>query len=175
MPNLGETIVRPGHLALRYTEMLLKDITPATFARKPQLEGRIIEINHPAFTLGHLALYPARMLEMCGLDSTPAAAPADWADLFSAGKECRDDPDGTIYPAMSQITDRYFSAYRHLLEVLGGISDEVLLRANQGEGRMKEMFPQMSGLANFMVAPHMMSHLGQLSAWRRCFGLGSAM
>jgi hypothetical protein len=153
----------------------LKGITPEIFARTPRVEGRVIEINHPAFNLGHLSLYPARVLEMCGLEKGPAAMPAAWGELFTAGKECGDDPEGVIYPPMSELTEGYFGAYRHLLEALAGASDEALMCANPGEGRMKEMFPTIGSFVNFMVGPHMMSHLGQISAWRRCFGLGSAM
>lgn len=179
MNILADTIVRPGHTALRYTEMLLKDVTLEIFARKPSFETpsgtRTVEINHPAFCLGHLATYPQRLLEMCGLDPATAAMPASYADLFAAGKECHDDPTGTIYPPMDEITDRFFSAHRYLLESFATVTDDVLLRPNPAEGRMKEMFPTVASAANFMVAPHIMMHLGQISAWRRCFGLGPAM
>lgn len=175
MNHIADTIIRPGNLALRYTEALLKDIKPEIFARKPRLEGRVLDINHPAFCLGHLALYPQRTLALCGQEPGPAAMPEHYTELFAAGKECRDDAEGTIYPAMNEITERYFTAYRHLLESLATISDDILVRPNPAEGRMKEMFPTVAGAANFTASSHILMHLGQISAWRRCFNLGPAM
>jgi hypothetical protein len=96
MNTLADTIVRPGYTSLRYAEMLLKDVTPEMFARRPRLDGgNLAAINHPAFCMGHLALYPAKVLGMCGLDPSHAAAPENWAALFEAGNECQDDPQGT--------------------------------------------------------------------------------
>lgn len=177
MNTLADTIIRPGHLALSYTERLLKDVTPDIFARKPRIDSppRIIDINHPAFCLGHLATYPARLLEWCNLPTAAAAVPATYADLFAAGKECHDDPDGTIYPPMAEITERYFASFRHLLEALTTVPDHILTAPNPAEGRFKEILPSLAAAANFMVAPHIMMHLGQISAWRRCFNLGPAM
>jgi hypothetical protein len=40
---------------------------------------------------------------------------------------------------------------------------------------MKEMFPHKGGLITFLCIGHMQMHLGQISAWRRIMGLGSAM
>lgn len=176
MNTLADTIVRPGYTSLRYAEMLLKDVTPEMFARRPRLEGgTLVAINHPAFCLGHLTLYPAKVLGMCGLDASNVAAPQSWASLFEAGNDCQDDPDGTIYPRMDEITERFFAAHRHALEAIAKVPDQALVRENPAEGRMKEMFPTVAGAVNFMIGPHVMMHLGQISAWRRCFGLGPAM
>jgi hypothetical protein len=178
MSNLvAETIIRPGHVALGLAERLLADVKPEIFARKPVVGGKRVEANHPAFTYGHLAMYPQRLLELCGLDATAAAVvmPAGYADLFPAGKECRDDPEGTIYPAMSEIKDRFFSSYRHALESLLTAPDDLFARENPMEGRMKTMFPTLGGAANFLINSHIMMHMGQVSTWRRCFGLGPVM
>jgi hypothetical protein len=76
---------------------------------------------------------------------------------------------------MDVITSAFFGGYRSVVEVLPGVSDEHLNSPNPREGRMKEMFPTVGGMVNFLVAQHIMMHMGQVSAWRRCFGLGSAM
>jgi hypothetical protein len=177
----AQSIIYPGHTALWLAEQLLKDVTPALFARKPRFEGasgaRVIDANHPAFVYGHLATYPQRLLQLAGLDASAPEVimPETYAGLFGAGNECRDDADGSIYPAMAEITERFFTSYRHTLEVLSTAGDEVFARENPMEGRMKAMFPTVGPAINFMVNSHIMMHLGQVSTWRRCFGLGPVM
>jgi hypothetical protein len=173
---IAELIVRPGHVALGYAERLLKDIKPETFARKPKFEEcGILDINHPAFCYGHLALYPVRLLDMLGLDRGPIDIPERYNELFAAGKDCLDDPDGTIYPSFDEVTQHFFTGYRHTLEVLRTVPDTAFQAPNPVEGRFKEMLPTLGEVASFMTSAHVMMHMGQVSAWRRCFGLGPAM
>lgn len=176
MGVLGDLIARVSAPTNRMAELLLKDITPAQFARKPVgAGGKAIDTNHPAFVYGHLATYPARMLEVCGLDQKLAPVPAGFDDLFAAGKECRDDPEGRIYPPMGAITSAMLTGYRTAVAEVAKLPDERLSVPNPREGRMREMFPTLEGMLVFYVASHPMMHLGQVSAWRRCMGLGSAM
>ena len=41
-------------------------------------------------------------------------------------------------------------------------------------GRSRELFPTLGAVVAFYLAGHVMNHLGQLSAWRRCIGLPPA-
>lgn len=106
MGDWSTAIARQGKFATNLAELLLKGISPATFARKPDIGGRVIDTNHPAFVFGHLSLYPFGALTMLGLDATKAPKPAGFDDLFAAGKECRDDPAGTIYPRWTRSSRR---------------------------------------------------------------------
>lgn len=175
MGDFAETLVRGGRFSLRMADMLLADIRAETFARQPSFSERIIHTNHPAFVYGHLATYPAGWLTVAGLNATPGAAPANYAELFAAGKECRDDPDGTIYPPMDEIVATFRRVHAGALDALPALSDDQLRGPNPREGRIREMFPTLGGLMMFYMTSHMMLHLGQVSTWRRCFGLGSAM
>ena len=176
MANItAEMIARCTGPSLGLAEAMLKDIKPEQFARKPRFGDTTVNTNHPAFVYGHLATYPARIAAALGLDLPATQMPAHYADLFAAGKECQDDPEGKIYPPMQEITEKFFAAYRAVAAEVPNISDEALARPNPAEGRMKEMFPTIGALTNFLLTSHVMMHLGQVSAWRRCFGLGSAM
>ncbi len=175
MGEYAETLVRGGRVSLWMAEQILKDVKPETFARKPNFGGKVIDTNHPAFVYGHLATYPSKWLSAIGPDASIAAAPAKFDELFAAGKPCLDDPTGTIYPPMKEITDAFFATHKAALEVLGTTDDAKLHATNPREGRMKEMFPTVGGMLMFYMTSHMMMHLGQASAWRRCFGLGSVM
>ena len=175
MGQTADTIVASANLTLIYAQQLLKDIKAEQFARRPVVGGTVIETNHPAFVYGHLSLYARRAAAAVGRESAVAPHPAGFEGLFKNGVACQDDPSGTIYPSMQAITEYYFAATKAAVEAVRGADEAVFARPNPAEGRMKELFPTIGGAVNFYLGAHSMSHLGQVSAWRRCVGLGSAM
>lgn len=175
MGQIADTIVPNLRTSINLGGLLLKDVKPEIFARMPVQDGKPVHMNHAAFNYGHLALYPARMMTMMGKDNAEAAVPAEWEPLFKAGAECKDDPQGTIYPTMDAIVAAYNRGYNTLLNALGSVGDDVLLRQNPMEGRFREMCPTVGAAVAFLTMSHPMMHLGQVSAWRRMFGLGPVM
>ena len=169
-----DVIANSGRMTGGLAKALLTGIEPSRFARFASPGGSAINSNHPAFVYGHIAIYPARLLEMAGLDPAPAATPEPFGDLFAHGCECRDDPEGSIYPDMETITSACFRASDALLDALPNISEATLAQPNPNEG-MRERMPTMGAMINFLVGPHAMMHLGQVSAWRRMEGLGPCM
>lgn len=174
MGTTGVMVAHVGNVSLDYARRLLKSVEPATFARSATLGGVVLHSNHPAFVFGHLNLYACRVLGLLGLPEGSAVPPSEWGALFKAGVDCRDDPQGTIYPPMETLTRFFFDSYGAVLKALPDVGDEVFLRENPAEGRMKEMFPTVGSAATFLVSSHIMSHLGQFSAWRRAAGLPAA-
>lgn len=169
MPRVVEFILPVARMSLGYADTLLKEITPAIFARLPQ--G--LQTNHPAFVYGHLSVYPDKILPDLGFASI-AKPDQKWIDLFEAGAVCKDDPSGTIYPAMETIVGRFRERHAALLEALPGVSDDTLAAINPNE-QARQRLPTLGARLNFYLTGHMMMHLGQISAWRRMMGLGSAM
>ena len=174
MGTTGKSIASAGNFSVMFGETLLKDVKKETFARKPVVNGKTIDCNHPAWCYGHLAIYAARVCEWAGIPAGPAAVPAGWDELFKNGTKCEDDPNGTIYPAMETITSHFFNGYKYVLSKLPEVDEAVFNKPNPAAGRMAELAPTMGGAINFLVTGHPMSHLGQVSTWRRCMGLGSA-
>jgi hypothetical protein len=175
MGSMGEMISRLGLISVGMGEKQLAGIDAKVFARKARGEGgRVIDSNHPAFVFGHLALYPAGWLPMLGLDPGLCSKPAGFEDLFAAGKECRDDPDRTIYPSMETITSAFFATHKPVLEAIAKVDDAVFARENPRE-QSRARFPTIGFAMTFYVTSHMMLHFGQVSMWRRAYGLGSAM
>lgn len=158
-------------LSLGYAERLLKDVSANQFARLANVGGTVVESNHPAFIYGHLALYGPRVAKELGGEAI--AIPASFEPVFSMKATCVDDPDGTIYPAMDEVTSVFFDGYQKALTALEAASDEQLAVANPTES-MTGKFPTMGSMQAFYVGGHMMIHMGQLSAWRRMMGLGPA-
>jgi hypothetical protein len=170
MKSFGPGVLAPlARFSLSYAEMLLKDVRSTDFAKKP----KGVDTNHGAFIYGHLALYPERLFDLVGQGAL-AKPDQKFMDLFAAGKPCLDDPLGTTYPAMEIIVARFRTRYEAVIPVLAETPDEVYHRPNPNE-RMKDRFPTIAIACNFLVSGHILVHLGQMSAWRRCMDLGPVM
>jgi hypothetical protein len=174
MGTTGKVIAGAGNFSVMFGETLLKDVKPEMFARKPVVNGKTIDCNHPAWVFGHLAMYSSKVCEWAGIPAGPTAVPAGWEELFKNGTKCEDDPSGTIYPPMEALTSHFLTGYKYVISKLPEVDDAVFTKPNPAGGRMSELAPTIGGAINFMMTGHPMSHLGQVSTWRRCQGLGSA-
>lgn len=170
--SVGTMIAESGRISLGYAEKLLADVTSDRFARFASVAGKTVVSNHPAFILGHLGMYSARVVELLGGDASDITPPESFGELFSMGAECQDDAEGAIYPSMSEITERFLAGYRKALDAVTAASDEVLAQVNTGP--MAERLTTIGAFVAFLLGPHIMMHNGQLSAWRRMEGLGPA-
>lgn len=173
MESLATAILDQTATAIGYAEGLVKDVTPQMFARKPQGKNGIIDTNHPAFCFGHLAIYPARICQLAGIEDHGITAPEGYEELFAAGKECRDDPEGSIYPTKDEIMSAYFDGLKTAVAKIGGLSDAHLAAHHGLDSDFGKRFNSRAAVVNFMIGPHNFMHIGQISAWRRCMGLGS--
>lgn len=173
MGQVANTILCSARMAKRYADGLLKDVTPTQFCRLATVGGTTVQSNHPAFVFGHLSLYFPRILAMLGQPALPNAP--KFEDLFKDGKPCLDDPDGKTYPPMEAVMGHFTKGYEAAVAALGKASDADLAKQNPNEGRSRELFPTFGDAFNFYLGAHMMSHFGQVSAWRRMMGLGSVM
>ena len=170
--SLGNVIADSLQLSLGYADRLLKDVPAERFARLAVVGDRTVDSNHPAFIYGHLSLYAPRVLRQVG---HPAPAVPDQFEIrFSKDARCVDDVDGDLYPPLAEIVAFFHEAYRMVTGALRSTPDAVFDQPNPAEGRMKELFPTIGSVQAFYCGGHMMMHLGQMSAWRRMEGLGSA-
>lgn len=174
----GQSIATLGDFSAMYAQGLLKDLRPEQAARKPHFAtpgaGTVVDTNHPVFLFGHLSLYPTRVWAVAGLGEGKHEAPAGWNELFAAGVECKDDAAGTIYPSLAAVTERFFASHAAACAAVREMDDALLARENPNE-RSRARFPTIGALFTFVLSAHVMVHMGQISAWRRCFGLPSAM
>jgi hypothetical protein len=171
----NESIIAPAKISRRYAESLLSGIDPgwaATLPRGPR--GEVINTNHPVFVYGHLAIYPARMLAMLGRADDSLTLPAHAASLFQAGQPCRDDPQCTIYPPLPVLSNLLLHATDAVLDALADTPESILAKPHPNE-QSRGRLPTIGAAITFYLTGHTMSHLGQVSAWRRCMGLPSVM
>ena len=173
MGSFGSMIANSCRLGIGYSERLLTNISATDFGRFARPGDTLIESNHPAFVFGHLSLYPSRIVQQLGDDANAILPTEQEEQLFSKDAKCVDDPDGTIYPPMDQIVERFRSAYSVAIESLENAEDATFQNPNPTEG-LRERFPTVGGMHAFYVGGHFMVHMGQLSAWRRMMGMGPA-
>lgn len=173
MGPIATIISSAAALSRRHSDAMLKDVKAEHFARLATVGGVVVQSNHPAFVYGHLSLYFPRALAALGQEAP--ANPPMFEELFLAGKPCLDDPEGKIYPSMEAILSHYNRGFEAAANAVRDASDADFNKMNPNEGRSRELFPTVGALAGFIFGSHISVHLGQVSAWRRMMGLGSAM
>lgn len=174
MGQIGSIIADACSPGIRYAQRLVQGIPENRFARLSVPGGHTVQTNHPAFVLGHLTLYPVRVFELLGQDATPAKIPTNYNQLFSKDATCQDDPEGTRYPNKQELLDCFIRCYESAMGLLRRTDDVQLLIENPLDTPLKQLCPKLASLLAFYMTGHVMSHLGQVSAWRRMEGLPPA-
>lgn len=184
MPETATTTGSTARLILTMTqrtsglaEALAEGIDPKLAGSMPTIDGKVVLCNHPIFILGHLAIYPQMILKALGMKPGEAAVPETYQELFAMGVECEHDPDNTKYPPFNEVLSHFKKAHKTVHEQVAVLDNDALAKpiTTKGMERAAEFFETSQAMALFMLHDHYMFHLGQLSTWRRCFGLGSAM
>jgi len=165
--------ILPGAKQVRaYAERLTKDIPENLAATKPVVEGKLIDINHPVFVFGHLSLYPVQIANMLSLPSESMGIPEGYPALFKIGAPCLDDREKKVYPAFEEVRAHFFRATDELLTRFAEV-DPVHLDIELEEPGRRERFQTAGAFAAYILLAHPQVHLGQVSSWRRCMGLGA--
>ncbi len=173
MGQVGPTLADAASVGLGYASRLLTDIPQDRFARLAAPGNQVIQANHPAFILGHLSLYPWKVVQLLNFDAdiTRVKPSENYESLFSKQATCVDDPQQSIYPASDEITAFFEGSYQIALDALRSASDEQLAAPSPDDSPMKKKCPTLGGVLAFYVTGHVTTHLGQLSTWRRMQGL----
>lgn len=171
MGQIGSLIADAGSVGLRYGKRLLESVPEERFGRLAAPAGQLVQSNHPAFVVGHLTLYPMRVLELLGQNDPAARPPADYQRLFSKDAKCVDDADGSTYPRKEELLAVFQRTYDAALAGLRACDDAVLLGPNPVDTPLKSLCPTLGSMLAFYVTGHVTTHLGQISAWRRMEGL----
>lgn len=149
---------------LGYAKMLVEDLSAEQVVAQP---GGVI--NHPAWSLGHLAVASNYLGKFLGLESS---LPEGWAETFKIGGE----PSGDLadYPPMDEILDELREQHARNAEAVKHVDAARFAEPHPIEAR-RNRFPTVGDQVVFLMTAHEMDHLGQLAAWRRAMGLGSAL
>ena len=125
-------------------------------------------VNHPAWSLGHLAVAADHLGTLLGLSSE---LPAGWEQAFKTGGT--PSPDKSVFPAKDEIL-RVLEAQHARIATRVSDTDSAALAQPHPNEKRRGHFPTVGDFAIFLMTAHEMDHLGQIAAWRRAMGLGSA-
>lgn len=167
MGQYAKVLADAAVLGPRYAQRLCKDIPANLFSSFAAPGGVTIDSNHPAFVIGHLNLYPVRVLDFLKVSSDHIAPPELYEKLFSKDAKCVDDRACAIYPNKEELLTFFERSYQVALESLRQADDALLLSDNPVDSPMKHLLPTLGSLVGFYLGGHVMSHCGQVSAWRR--------
>jgi hypothetical protein len=149
---------------LNYAKTLVGDLSADQMVEQP---GGLV--NHPAWSLGHLCVSASHLATLLGREST---LPDGWTDTFKTGGV----PGGGLvadYPTKDQLVTMLAALHERAVEALKATDPADLEKPHPNEGARK-YFPTVGDMAIFLMTGHEMDHLGQIAAWRRAMGLGSA-
>lgn len=148
---------------LNLAKRLVDDLTGEQMCQQPHGV-----VNHPAWSLGHLAGASVGVLKALGHD---AALPAGWEDVFKTGGIPSGDP--SVFPSKDELLATLASLHERVARAVAAADAATFATPNPHEG-MRAYFPTVGDLIVFLMTSHEMDHLGQLAAWRRAMGLGAA-
>lgn len=152
--HLG-AVIRVSGFSDGYLKKLVADIPDEDMAS--QSEG---VVNHPAWTLGHIAVANNFAIQMIGADW---CLPESWRELFGPGSNptpVRDD-----YPSKADLLEAVERVSSAAMSALESVSNEQLDSETPSE-MLRDAFPTVRGAVTFMLTSHVGVHLGQLAAWR---------
>lgn len=147
---------------MSYCRALTADLEDARLAEQP-FPG----MNHPAWTLGHLAIGTGYAVRLLG--QTPSC-PSEWFSAFGPGSSVK--PERAMYPSKDDLIGAIEAGHRELLAALPTAD---LARMKEPHkvtfDLIRTHLPTVGDLITHLVISHPMAHLGQLTMWRRLIGL----
>jgi uncharacterized damage-inducible protein DinB len=146
---------------LSMAKRLVGDLTAEQMCQQPHGV-----VNHPTWSLGHLASASVGLLKALGHD---ASLPEGWKEAFKTGGIPSSDP--SVFPSKDELLSTLESLHDRVTAAVQAADPATLAMPHPHEGRRK-YFPTVGDLVVFLMTSHEMDHLGQLAAWRRAMGLG---
>jgi uncharacterized damage-inducible protein DinB len=146
---------------LAYAKKLVADVDEEKMAYQPA-PG----MNHPAWTLGHLARTGDVLLSM--FDQAPLSPP-QWKELH--GRDSKPSADRSVYASKKDLVEALERSHEAVKAVLSHVDPKEL--EGPPPAPYATRFPTKWTLLIHMMTGHEQVHLGQLSAWRRVQGMGA--
>lgn len=161
---IAEYLMHCLRLTIDYGDELTTDIPDAIFAHIPH-PG----MNHPAFCIGHLSLYPNELLRMVGRKIASSTRPV-FSQCSERARNASSKTDAT--PPKHEIVHYYLERHQVLCDAIRDVGDDLLpLMQRSPQLPFKRWFPTVGSTLVYYLNNHHMQHLGQISAWRRVVGL----
>ena len=125
-------------------------------------------VNHPLWSIGHLALTSqVMMLEMGGEPTFPQ----EWMDRFFPGVPISGDVND--YPSMDELLAQLDLQHEHVAARLPEMSAEQLAAGPQME-LIQRRYPRLGDFISYAMLGHEAFHIGQIACTRRALGIEMA-
>ena len=147
---------------LERIKALVKDLTGEQMVQQPHGV-----VNHPAWTLGHLAAVSNSVALALGLEST---FPAEWKGLFKAAGGVPVGGDASAFPSKDRLLAELSAQHARVAQAVAK-ADPALFAKEHPDERTRRYFPRIGDYVDYLMSAHEASHIGQLAAWRRAMGL----
>ncbi len=155
-------VLHVANMNLGFARGLVDDLSDEQMCAQPH--GLV---NHPAWSLGHLAVAADHLATVLGLSSE---LPDGWAETFKTGGTPA--ADSTRFPGKADLLRVITQQHARVAQALAGVTAETLAQPHPNE-KSRGHFPTVGDYAIFLMTAHEMDHLGQIAAWRRAMGLGA--
>ncbi len=157
---MQEHLIFTYRFNLGHIRSLVEDLTDEQMVAQPHGV-----VNHPAWTLKHLASSANYVARWLGLEST---FPADWeatptVDGVPSG-------DASQYPSKAELLAELTAQHERVAAALAS-ADPGLFAKEFPDEAMRKYFPLLGDAVNYMLSSHEATHIGQLAAWRRALGI----
>ncbi len=146
---------------LAHVTDLVSDLTDEQMVQQPH--GLV---NHPTWTLGHLAAVSNAAAMVLGLEST---FPEDWKELFKAAGGVPRGGDASAYPSKDRLIGELTAQHARVAEAVAN-ADPAFLAKEHPREKMRKRFPTIGDFVDYLTSAHEANHIGQLAAWRRAMG-----
>ena len=150
-------------LNLGITKRLVSDLSDDQMCAQPHGV-----VNHPAWSLGHLAVAADHAGKLLGLSSD---LPSGWTETFKTGGI--PSADKSLFPGKDELVRVIARQHERIAKQLADVDPAALNQPNPSE-KQRGHFPTVGDFVIFLMTAHEMDHLGQIAAWRRAMGLGAA-
>lgn len=160
---MKESVLRVAGFVLEYTRRLADGIPEEQMVDQPA-PG----LNTPAWILGHLAIAYDFGLAQVGGQFT---LPPEWLKAYGPGSSPVVPEPRHSKAELLATGERLHAA---LLDAVRSASDEFLAQPHNFDP-MKQATPTRGDFLVHLLTTHPVSHLGQLSAWRRLKGMPAVL
>lgn len=150
-------------LHLRHLRSLVADLTAEQMVAQP-----VGILNHPAWTIGHLAHSGEAIGGELGL---PPWLPTYWKTLFGTGSLPSSNASG--YPSRNELLTTLDAGCARLKRKLSELS-MTEWEAPLPDIRYRDRLPTIGHAVVHILSGHTALHIGQLTVWRRAMSLGPA-
>jgi hypothetical protein len=148
---------------LGFATRMVKDLSDDQMCAQPHGV-----VNHPAWSLGHLAVSSDHLGKVLGLSSD---LPAGWSEIFKTGGT--PSADRSVFPPKAEILSVMAQQHARIAQAVSSADPAALAQPHPNE-KSRRHFPTLGDYAVFLMTAHEMDHLGQIAAWRRAMGLAAA-